>query len=163
MSDNIKQELDTLWIKYQKTLEMLDQTLDELEQKPKEIQIPITEYVEVPKIVEVEIVKDISQDTRDSYELQIADLKEQLQTMQTATQQRDYWGHPKKTSNKIVHGSADAFSSKGLQESKTRRDLLRFGILHSTAPGKLILSPIKKNQGRYMKGLVGERKKIKIK
>jgi hypothetical protein len=68
-----------------------------------------------------------------------------------------------KTSNKIVHGSADAFSSKGLQESKTRRDLLRFGILHSTAPGKLILSPIKKNQGRYMKGLVGERKKIKIK
>jgi|TARA_R110000822_G_scaffold122623_3_gene256772 hypothetical protein len=102
MSDNIKQELDTLWIKYQKTLEMLDQTLDELEQKPKEIQIPITEYVEVPKIVEVEIVKDISQDTRDSYELQIADLKEQLQTMQTATQQRDYWGHPKKTSNKIV-------------------------------------------------------------
>ena len=83
MSDNIKQELDTLWIKYQKTLEMLDQTLDELEQKPKEIQIPITEYVEVPKIVEVEIVKDISQDTRDSYELQIADLKEQLQTMRS--------------------------------------------------------------------------------
>ena len=29
-------------------------------------------------------------------------LKEQLQTMQTATQQRDYWGRPKKTSNKIV-------------------------------------------------------------
>jgi hypothetical protein len=102
MSDNIKQELDTLWIKYQKTLEMLDQTLDELEQKPKEIQIPVTEYVEVPKIIEVEIVKDISRDTRDSYELQIADLKQQLQTMQTATQQRDYWGRPKKTSKKFT-------------------------------------------------------------
>ena len=56
MSDNIKQELDTLWIKYQKTLEMLDQTLDELDQKPKEVEV----IKEVEKIVEVEAKIDLS-------------------------------------------------------------------------------------------------------
>ena len=38
MTDKTKKELDTLWIKYQKTLEMLDHALDELDKKPKEIE-----------------------------------------------------------------------------------------------------------------------------
>ena len=58
---------------------MLDHDLDELDKKPKEIEKPVTEYVEVPKIVEVEIVKDITQQTRDAYEKQIQDLKDQFE------------------------------------------------------------------------------------
>ena len=102
MTDKSKKELDTLWIKYQKTLEMLDHALDELDRNPKEIEIPVTEYVEVPKIVEVEIVKDITQQTRDAYEKQIQDLKDQLNKPEPIpTPNSDYWGRPK-ASKKVV-------------------------------------------------------------
>ena len=37
---NKKQEaVDTLWVKYKKTLEMLNNALDELEKKPKEVEV----------------------------------------------------------------------------------------------------------------------------
>ena len=37
---NKKQEtVDTLWVKYRKTLEMLNNALDELEKKPKEVEV----------------------------------------------------------------------------------------------------------------------------
>ena len=37
---NKKQEaVDTLWVKYKKTLEMLNDALDELEKKPKEVEV----------------------------------------------------------------------------------------------------------------------------
>ena len=37
---NKKQEtVDTLWVKYRKTLEMLNDALDELEKKPKEVEV----------------------------------------------------------------------------------------------------------------------------
>ena len=62
-----------------------------------------------------------------------------------------------KVSNKVMHQNVDVFSAKGLQESKTRRDLLRLDMLQMTSPGKLTLSPIKK-QGAYMHGLVGAKK-----
>ena len=103
MTDKTKKELDTLWIKYQKTLEMLDHALDELDKKPKEIEIPVTEYVEVPKIVEVEIVKDITQQTRDAYEKQIQDLKDQLNKPEPIpTPNSDYWGRPKASKNFVA-------------------------------------------------------------
>ena len=47
---NKKQEtVDTLWIKYRKTLEMLNDALDQLEKKPKEVEV----------IKEVEVEREI--------------------------------------------------------------------------------------------------------
>jgi len=129
MSDNIKKELDTLWIKYQKTLEMLDQTLDELDKKPKEVEIPITEYVEVPKIVEVEVVKDIAQETKDAYERQIADLQAQLNTKNLPQPGTDYWRRPKNPnpSKKLI--SDEAAESLASQKYQKIVNLVREGML----------------------------------
>ena len=55
MSDKTE-ELEALWTKYRKTLEQLHNTLDELDKKP----TTVKEYIEVPKIVEVEVIKDLS-------------------------------------------------------------------------------------------------------
>ena len=52
MSDYKKKQIDELYAKYQKTLELLDDALDQLAQKPKE--------VEVEKIVEVEADIDLA-------------------------------------------------------------------------------------------------------
>ena len=62
---NKKQEtVDTLWIKYRKTLEMLNDALDELEKKPKEVEVikevEVEVEKEVEKIVEVEADIDLS-------------------------------------------------------------------------------------------------------
>ena len=42
--------IEALWKKYQHTLELLADALERLETKPKEIEIPVTEFVEVPKL-----------------------------------------------------------------------------------------------------------------
>ena len=52
MSDDKQKQIDELYAKYQKTLELLDDALDQLAQKPKE--------VEVEKIVEVEADVDLA-------------------------------------------------------------------------------------------------------
>ena len=52
MSDDKQKQIDELYAKYQKTLELLDDALDQLAQKPKE--------VEVEKIVEVEADIDLA-------------------------------------------------------------------------------------------------------
>jgi len=52
MSDDKQKQIDALYAKYQKTLELLDDALDQLAQKPKE--------VEVEKIVEVEADIDLA-------------------------------------------------------------------------------------------------------
>ena len=60
---NKKQEtVDTLWIKYRKTLEMLNDALDELEKKPKEVEVikEVEVEKEIEKIVEVEADIDLS-------------------------------------------------------------------------------------------------------
>ena len=49
--------VEALWKKYQHTLELLADALERLEKKPKEIELPVTEFVEVPKIVEVEVIR----------------------------------------------------------------------------------------------------------
>ena len=60
---NKKQEtVDTLWVKYRKTLEMLNDALDELEKKPKEVEVikEVEIEKEIEKIVEVEADIDLS-------------------------------------------------------------------------------------------------------
>ena len=52
MSDDKQKQIDQLYAKYQKTLELLNDALDQLAQKPKE--------VEVEKIVEVEADIDLA-------------------------------------------------------------------------------------------------------
>ena len=52
MADDKQKQIDDLYAKYQKTLELLDDALDQLAKKPKE--------VEVEKIVEVEADIDLA-------------------------------------------------------------------------------------------------------
>ena len=52
MADDKQKQIDDLYAKYQKTLELLDDALDQLAKKPKE--------VEVEKIVEVEADSDLA-------------------------------------------------------------------------------------------------------
>ena len=52
MSDDKQKQIDELYAKYQKTLELLDDALNQLAEKPKE--------VEVVKIVEVEADIDLA-------------------------------------------------------------------------------------------------------
>ena len=86
--------IEALWKKYQHTLELLADALERLEAKPKEIEIPVTEFVEVPKIVEVEVVKELTLEQKDAYEKQIAELKKQIQDLQAQKPNIDYWGRP---------------------------------------------------------------------
>tara|TARA_X000001316_G_C900301_1_gene18756 strand:- start:384 stop:614 length:231 start_codon:yes stop_codon:yes gene_type:complete len=52
MADDKQKQIDELYAKYQKTLQLLDDALDQLAEKPKE--------VEVEKIVEVEADIDLA-------------------------------------------------------------------------------------------------------
>lgn len=97
MSDKTE-ELEALWIKYRKTLEQLHNTLDELDKKP----TTVKEYIEVPKIVEVEVIKDLSSEQRDAYEKRILELEQKIKPVDPAPiPNSDYWGRPK-TSKKIL-------------------------------------------------------------
>ena len=95
--------IDALWNKYQKTLELLADALERLEQRPKEVirELPVTEYIEVPKIVEVEVVKELTQEQKTAYENQIAELKSQIQQLQSQTPNIDYWGRPKTSKRNV--------------------------------------------------------------
>ena len=66
MFDDKQKQIDDLYAKYQKTLELLDDALDQLAKKPKE--------VEVEKIVEVEA--DIDLATPDA----IAELEQKVES-----------------------------------------------------------------------------------
>ena len=92
--------IEALWKKYQHTLELLADALERLEAKPKEIEIPITEYVEVPKIVEKEEIIDLSHQQREEYEKKILDLQNQIE--QLKSKNIDYWGRPKNPSKHIL-------------------------------------------------------------
>jgi hypothetical protein len=101
---NNKQQIDALFKKYQNVLVKLNDALEKLAQKPKEVikEVPITEFVEVPKIVEVEVIKDLTAEQKSHYESQINDLKAEINTLKSQTPNIDYWGRPK-TSKKIVN------------------------------------------------------------
>lgn len=104
MDNKNKANIDALWAKYQKTLEMLNDALEQLEQKPKEVErivevervveVPVTEWVEVP----VEKIKDISEEERRKYLDRIAELEHEIKDLK---QGKSYWGNPK-LSKKIV-------------------------------------------------------------
>lgn len=104
MDNKNKANIDALWAKYQKTLEMLNDALEQLEQKPKEVErivevervveVPVTEWVEVP----VEKIKDISEEERRKYLDRIAELEHEIKDLK---QCKSYWGNPK-LSKKIV-------------------------------------------------------------
>jgi len=100
--------LDALWTKYQKTLEMLDDALEKLAQKPKEVErivevervveVPVTEWVEVP----VDKVVDISDQERKKYETRIKELEQQLENLNYIKKpKKDYWGQSKQNKRKI--------------------------------------------------------------
>lgn len=74
MSEDKQKQIDALYAKYQKTLELLDDALDQLAQKPKE--------VEVEKIVEVEA--DIDLATPDA----IAELERKVEQKVAANAER---------------------------------------------------------------------------
>ena len=75
MIDDKQKQIDELYAKYQKTLELLDDALDQLAQKPKE--------VEVEKIVEVEA--DIDLATPDA----ITELERKVEQKLTANAERE--------------------------------------------------------------------------
>ena len=75
MSDDKQKQIDALYAKYQKTLELLNDALDQLAQKPKE--------VEVEKIVEVEA--DIDLATPDA----IAELERKVEQKVAANAERE--------------------------------------------------------------------------
>ena len=108
MDSKNKTNIDSLWAKYHKTLDMLDDALESLEQKPKEVlkevekivevekvvEVPVTEWVEVP----VEKIKDISDEERRKYLDRIAELEQEVKNLRD---NKGYWGKPK-TSKKII-------------------------------------------------------------
>ena len=96
-----KQSIDALWKKYQHTLELLADALERLERKPKEVEIPVTEFVEVPKIVEVEVVKELTAEQKAHYEEQITNLKNEIERLKTQTPNIDYWGRPKSSTKAV--------------------------------------------------------------
>ena len=75
MADDKQKQIDDLYAKYQKTLERLDDALDQLAKKPKE--------VEVEKIVEVEA--DIDLATPDA----IAELEQKVESKIAANAQSE--------------------------------------------------------------------------
>ena len=75
MADDKQKQIDDLYAKYQKTLELLDDALDQLAEKPKE--------VEVEKIVEVEA--DIDLATPDA----IAELEQKVESKIAANAQSE--------------------------------------------------------------------------
>lgn len=102
MQNKNKIGIDALWKKYQHTLELLADALERLGEKPKEIELPVTEFVEVPKIVEVEVIKELTAEQKALYEKQIADLKQEIAQLRSQQPNIDYWGRPKHTSKKLI-------------------------------------------------------------
>ena len=102
-NENNRQGIDALWKKYQTVLQQLADALERLKQQPREIikELPVTEYIEVPKIVEVEVIKELTQEQKASYENQIAELKSQIQQLQSQTPNIDYWGRPKTSKRNV--------------------------------------------------------------
>ena len=102
MQNKNKLGIDALWKKYQHTLELLADALERLETKPKEVQIPVTEFVEVPKIVEVEVIKELTAEQKTHYEQQIDELKKEIERLKSQQPNIDYWGRPKNLSKKSI-------------------------------------------------------------
>lgn len=104
MEDKNKASLETVWAKYHRTLELLKDALEKLEQKPKEverivevervIEVPVTEYLEVP----VDKVIDISDQERSRFQKRIQELENKVLELEKINKQltREHWGKPSK-------------------------------------------------------------------
>ena len=140
-----KQSIDALWKKYQHTLELLADALERLERKPKEVEIPVTEFVEVPKIVEVEVVKELTAEQTASYEKQIADLKQESNQLKLQQPNIDYWGRPK-TSTKSVNDHT--------YEQKTEQRYQR--LVQEVRSGNLNISSLTHAEAEIVNKLLNE-------
>ena len=58
--------------------------------------------MEVPKIVEVEVIKELTAEQKAYYEKQISDLKNEIAKLRSQQPNIDYWGRPKHSSNKSL-------------------------------------------------------------
>jgi len=84
MEDKNKASLETVWAKYHRTLELLKDALEKLEQKPKQI--------------EVERVVDISDIEKNRYEKRILELENRIASLEKINSQlsKEHWGKPSK-------------------------------------------------------------------
>ena len=137
--------IEALWKKYQHTLELLADALERLDKKPKEIEIPVTEYVEVPKIVEVEVIKDLTAEQKNNYESQINDLQSEIARLKLQNTNMDYWGRPK-TSKKIVNDTT--------YEQKTEQKYQR--LVQEVKLGKLDINSLTSAEAEIVNKLINE-------
>ena len=138
--------IEALWKKYQHTLELLADALERLDEKPKEIELPVTEFVEVPKIVEVEVVKELTAEQKAHYEKQIADLKQQVAQLQSQQPNIDYWGRPKHTSKKPI----DDMTAEQKVEQRYQR------LVEEVRAGKLDIQTLTHAEAEIVKKLINE-------
>ena len=141
-----KQSIEALWKKYQHTLELLADALERLEQKPKEVELPVTEFVEVPKIVEVEVVKELTAEQKALYEKQIADLKQEIAQLKSQQPNIDYWGRPKHTSKKLI----DDMTAEQKVEQRYRR------LVEEVRSGRLDIQTLTHAEAEIVNKLLNE-------
>lgn len=141
-----KQSINALWKKYQHTLELLADALERLERKPKEVEIPVTEFVEVPKIVEVEVVKELTAEQKAYYEKQIANLQEEINKLKTNQPNIDYWGRPKSSSKHLVDNQT---AEQKLEERYKR-------LVHEVRSGNLNINSLTHAEAEIVNRLLNE-------
>ena len=146
MQNKNKIGIEALWKKYQHTLELLADALERLEQKPKEVELPVTEFVEVPKIVEVEVVKELTAEQKALYEKQIADLKQEIAQLKSQQPNIDYWGRPKHTSKKLI----DDMTAEQKVEQRYRR------LVEEVRSGRLDIQTLTHAEAEIVNKLLNE-------
>jgi len=138
--------VEALWKKYQHTLELLADALERLEKKPKEIELPVTEFVEVPKIVEVEVIKELTAEQKAYYEKQISDLKNEIAKLRSQKPNIDYWGRPKHSSNK----SLDDMTAEQKIEQRYQR------LVEEVKAGRLDIQTLTHAEAEIVNKLINE-------
>jgi len=138
--------VEALWKKYQHTLELLADALERLEKKPKEIELPVTEFVEVPKIVEVEVIKELTAEQKAYYEKQISDLKNEIAKLRSQHPNIDYWGRPKHSSNK----SLDDMTAEQKIEQRYQR------LVEEVKAGRLDIQTLTHAEAEIVNKLINE-------
>tara|TARA_B100001173_G_C15831121_1_gene480503 strand:- start:103 stop:552 length:450 start_codon:yes stop_codon:yes gene_type:complete len=140
--------IDALWKKYQHTLEQLADALERLEQRPKTVEqiveVPVTEFVEVPKIVEVEVVKELTPEQKAFYENKISDLESQIAQLKSPN--IDYWGRPKNISKKSI----DDLTAEQKIEQRYQR------LVEEVRAGKLDLQTLTHAEAEIVQKLINE-------
>jgi len=155
MDNKNKANIDALWAKYQKTLEMLNDALEKLEQKPKEVEkivevervveVPVTEWVEVPVDKIVEKVINLSDEERKQYEDRIEELENKVESL-LHKKPKDYWGKPKNPSKKTIDDMT--------YEQQTEQRYFR--LVHEVRQGKLDINSLSHAERTIIEKLLNE-------